>query len=372
VDLLGTPFLLLSVLLALAAPVGAFLLWGRVRGADALRVAQRLGLLVLCQLTAVLLASVALNHEFAFYESWSDLFGQDDGSGIVQPDGSASGHAAGPSGSKSVELPPVPGLPRIDGTQRITRETVTGPRSGVRAEVTIVTPPGYAQDGSRRYPVVVFLPGYPGTPSTWIKKLGLVDVMDAEMAAGHVRPFVAVLPKMNIDGTRDLECSDVVNGPAAGTWLGEDVPRIVESQVRALPAGGDWGITGYSTGGFCSAKLALQYPHTYGAGAVLSGYFSPSSDTNLFGSNRALLHRNDPMWMITNGQAPPIRLLAVYSVQDPETAQPTEAFLAAAARVPALRVAKIRLIQGGHNTGVWQAVLPKVLAWLSPPPGSAP
>lgn len=371
-DLLGTPFLLLSVLLAVAAPVGALLLWARVRGVDGLRVAQRLGLLVLCQLTAVLLASVALNHEFAFYESWSDLFGQDDGSGVVQPDATASRHSPRTTHTGSLELPPVPGLPRIDGSRRITRETVTGPRSGVRAEVTIVTPPGYAQDPSRRYPVVVFLPGYPGTPSTWIRKLGLVDTMDAELAAGHVRPFVAVLPKMNIDGTRDLECSDVVNGPAAGTWLGEDVPRIVASQVRALPPGTDWGITGYSTGGFCSAKLALQYPHTYGAGAVLSGYFSPSSDSPLFGSNAGLEHRNDPMWMVTHGQAPPIRMLAVYSVQDPETAQPTEAFLAAAAHVPALHVEKIRLAQGGHNTGVWQGVLPRVLAWLSPPSGIAP
>jgi hypothetical protein len=51
-------------------------------------------------------------------------------------------------------------------------------------------------------------------------------VIDAEVAAKHVRPFIAVLPQMNIDGMRDLECSDVVHGPAAGRWLGEDVPRI--------------------------------------------------------------------------------------------------------------------------------------------------
>jgi S-formylglutathione hydrolase FrmB len=157
-----------------------------------------------------------------------------------------------------------------------------------------------------------------------------------------------------------------VNGPAAGTWLGEDVPRIVESQIRALPPGADWGITGYSTGGFCSAKLAMQYPRAYGAAAVLSGYFTPSSDSPLFGTNTALLHRNDPMWLVAHRQAPAIRVLAVYSVQDPETAQPTEAFLAAASHVAALHVAQIKLAQGGHNTGVWQGVLPQVLAWLSP------
>ena len=368
-DLLGAPLLLVSILLALAAPVGALLLWGRVRGAEALRVAQRVGLLVTCQLTAVLLASVALNHEFAFYESWSDLFGQDDASGVVQPDRSQATHTTGPQGPERPPLTeaPLPGLPHIDGSQRITRESVTGPRSGVHADITIVTPPGYAQATSARYPVVVFLPGYPGTPATWINKLGLVDVMDAQVAARKIKPFIAVLPQMNIDGLRDLECSDVVHGPAAGTWLGEDVPRIVESQLRTLPSGRAWGIAGYSTGGFCSAKLALQYPHRYGAGAVLSGYFSPSSDSPLFGNDTELLHRNDPMWMVTHGQAPAVRLLAVYSVQDPETAQPTEAFLAAAARAPTLHVDKIKLTQGGHNTGVWQGVLPQVLTWLSPP-----
>ena len=371
-DLLGTPLLLLSVALALAAPVGALLLWTRVRGPEAARVGQRLLLVVTCQLTAVLLASVALNHEFAFYESWSDLFGQDDSGGVVQSDSSsASSHTVRPGpnqpqGGTLADPTPLPGLSRIDGSQRVTRETVTGPASRVRADVTIVTPADYASHPDQRYPVVVFLPGYPGTPSTWINKLGLIDVIDAQVAAGKGKPFIAVLPQMNIDGTRDLECSDVAGGPKAGTWLGEDVPRIVESQVRALPAGRDWGVAGYSTGGFCAAKLSLQYPHRYGAGAVLSGYFTPESDNPLFGNDTALLHRNDPMWIIGHGPVPSVRMLAVYSVQDPETAQPTEAFLAAAAKVRELKVDKIKLSQGGHNTGVWQGVLPQVLAWLSP------
>ena len=77
-DLLGTPLFLLAIALAVATPIAALLLWGRVRGAGGVQVAQRLGLVVLCQLTAVLLASVALNREYVFYESWSDLFGQDD------------------------------------------------------------------------------------------------------------------------------------------------------------------------------------------------------------------------------------------------------------------------------------------------------
>ena len=363
-DLLGLPLLLLAIVLAVAAPVVALLLWGRVRGASAVRLAQRLGLVVLAQLTAVLLAAVVLNNQFAFYESWADLFGQGNGSGVLQPMPDVAGQ---PTPSGAAGLQPLPGLRVIDGSSRITREEASGPRSGVKAEVTVITPPGYADasNATRRYPVIVFLPGYPGSPSTWINKLGLQRVMDAEIAAGRVRPFVAVLPKMNIAGTRDLECSDVSGGPPAGTWLGEDVPRIVASQLRTLPPGKDWAITGYSTGGFCSAKLALQYPHNYGSAAVLSGYFSPSTDAGaggLFGGDQSLLHANDPMWIVQHGSPPPVRVLAVYSVQDPSTARPTEAFLAAA--TSRLSVQALKLAEGGHNTGVWEGVLPKVLQWL--------
>jgi enterochelin esterase-like enzyme len=379
VDLLGAPLFLLTIALAVAAPVGTLLLWGRVRGAGGVQVAQRLGLVVMCQLTAVLLASVALNREYVFYESWSDLFGQDDnssavvqGTGSPQHGGTGATGGTGPAGptgaavSGDRALPPIPGLRQITGDPRVVREVVRGPASRVQAEVTYLTPPGYGDPAKagKRYPVVMFLPGYPGTPSTWINKLGLQDVMDAEIAAGRVQPFIAVLPKLNVDGTRDLECSDVANGPAAGTWLGVDVPRIVQSQVRALPPGRDWAVAGYSTGGFCSGKLTLQYPRTFGSAAVLSGYFSPDTATgaDLFGGDTRREQANDPMWIVRHGTPPAVRVLVVYSAQDPGTAQPSTAFIAAAR--PPLRVDQIRLPQGGHNTGVWQGVLPQVLRWL--------
>jgi enterochelin esterase-like enzyme len=262
-------------------------------------------------------------------------------------------------------------LPQIHGADRVTRETVNGPRSHVTAQVTYLLPPGYDDpaNASRRYPIVVFLPGFPGTPSTWINKLGLHDVMDAEIKSGRVKPFIAVLPKTNLAGTRDLECSDVIRGPAAGTWLGVDVPSIVESQTRALPPGRDWAVTGYSTGGFCSAKLAVQYPRTFGSAAVLSGYFSPDTSAGtdgLFGGDLRRLHENDPLWLVSHTTPPPVRILVVYSVKDPETEQPSRAFIAAAR--PPLRVQQIALQQGGHNTDVWQGVLPKVLDWISAAP----
>jgi S-formylglutathione hydrolase FrmB len=368
-DLLGTPFLLLSIALAVAAPAGAVLLWTRVRGVPALQIAQHVGLIVVCQLTAVLLAGVALNHEFAFYESWSDLFGQgDQGATAVQHDPSdVARYRTEGTGAQGGEPQPLPGLQRIDGQSRVTREAVTGGRSGVHASITVVTPPGYsdASQPDRRYPVVVFLPGYPGTPSTWLHALDLQRAMDAEITSGRVPPFIAVLPAMNVAGTLDTECSDVRGGPRVATWLGQDVPAIVSSQLRTLPTGHAWAAAGYSTGGFCSVKLAFTYPQTYGSAAALAGYFSPEvpgGAASLFGGNVDTLHQNDPMWLLRHGKVPAVRVLTVWSAKDPSTAGPTQAFLAAAR--PPLKVDELRLNEGGHNTGVWQAVLPQMLVWV--------
>ena len=139
-DLLGVPFLLLTVVLAVAAPVAALLLWSRVRGAGGVQVAQRLGLVLVCQLTAVLLASVVLNHQFAFYESWSDLFGSD-GGGVVQGDdvgtarrrhrqGRGTGGTTGVSTSGARALPPIPGLAGSPANRASSGRRSTGPDPG--------------------------------------------------------------------------------------------------------------------------------------------------------------------------------------------------------------------------------------------------
>ena len=367
-DLTGAPFLVGVVLLAVALPVGDLLLWSRVRGPAGLRVAQRVGLLLVTQLSAVLMAGVLVNNQFGLYESWSDLLGTDQpagGAARPTPATDAGPAASGPQPNASAAA--LPGIGPLPGSGRVRFETVTGPRSGITAKLWVLLPIGYEDPGAtqRRYPVVEFFPGYPGTPTTWLHALHLQDVMDAEVGAGRSPAFIAVLPTMNVAAPRDTECVDVPGGPQVATWLADDVPRIVQAQTRALPRGRAWAMAGYSTGGFCTAKLLLTHPSDYGSGAVLAGYFSPSSDAtagNLFGGQSGLREANDPMWLLKNRPVPTAHLLAVYSDQDPGSLAPTKAFLAAAK--PPLAVDEIVLTSGGHNTNVWLGVEPQVLRWL--------
>ena len=365
-ELTGWPFATVVTVLALTAPAAVLSLWGRLRGGAVLRTVQRLGLVAWCQLSAVLVTAVLVNNQFDLYESWDDLFGADDGQGApVQIDPTRAGSAHG--GSAAGDMPSANRFGALQGSGRVMNERVRGPRSGVTSKIWVLLPAGYTDPGnaSRHYPVVMFLPGYPGTPTTWLHALDLQRVMDAEVAAGRVPPFIAVLPTMNVAAPRDTECVDVVDGPKVATWLAQDVPQIVAAQTRALPPGAAWAATGYSTGGFCAAKLALSYPQTFASAAVLAGYFSPSSDLttgDLYGGSELVRQQNDPQWLITHRAPPAVHLLTVWSAQDPETSGPTRSFLASVR--PPLTADQIALSKGGHNTSVWLGVLPQVLRWL--------
>ncbi|HET9657780.1 MAG TPA: alpha/beta hydrolase-fold protein [Kineosporiaceae bacterium] len=372
-SLTGTPVLILSVLSAVIAPGLTAFVWSRVRGQAALRWTQRIAMVVVSQLCAVAMAGILVNNEFSLYDSWSDLLGSNPvaATGPVPdgdtPSGGGTSHLGG--SAPSVDIPGLRPLPAAQPGSggRLIEEEVEGPASRIRAKVWILLPAGYnlPQNAQKRYPVVQFLPGYPGTPTTWLHALQLQQVADTEVAAGRVKPFIAVLPTMNVAMPRDTECTDIPNGPQVATWLGSDVPRIVAQQTRTLPLG-TWGITGYSTGGFCTAKLTLMFPKTFHAGAVLAGYFTTGTDSttgDLFGGSQTLQDANDPTWLVSRQTPPAVHLLTVYSAGDPATNQPTQRFLAAVR--PPLQVDQIKLTAGGHNTGVWLSVEPQVLAWLS-------
>ena len=73
--LLGIPLMLTLALVLVLATAALLTLWSRVRGATAARTAQRLGLLLLVQVSTLLLVAAAVNNYGYFYGSWSDLFG---------------------------------------------------------------------------------------------------------------------------------------------------------------------------------------------------------------------------------------------------------------------------------------------------------
>jgi enterochelin esterase-like enzyme len=356
--LLDGSLLTLSVLLAIAAPIGCLLLWNRLRGPDVLRYAGRLGLIAVCQVTALLLAGLLVNHSFQLYASWNDLLGSNAVGGEVQ-----SADAGGtPVGGR---LAPHPVVNKIKfgytSDSQSYSATFTGQASGVRALVRVWLPPEYTHSAyaNARFPVIELFPGYPGTPSTWFNAMQAGKKLREAMRRGEAKPYILVAPTITVQPGRDTECTDIPKGPKVATWLTKDIRQAMTENFRALPGADSWATMGYSTGGYCAAKLAEQYPTMFRAGVSLAGYFAPSSPD--ITRDPELAKANNAVDLLST--RPPISLLLAGTGQDADTASLITVMTKAAR--PPTQVFTYVVPTGGHNVQVWQQMLPKSYEWIS-------
>ncbi len=370
--LLGWPLLLTLGILLAAVMVGTLVLWGRVRGPLALRISQRLGLLVAVQLVATLLTAAAVNNYGYFYGSWSDLLGGGGGVGQI--------HAVDRHTLRHVHVAPDPRLGFVADTSwstpshfatkgELATATVRGMDSGLSSPVSVYLPPQYFAAGERHtdFPVVEAVAGFPGTAQGLVERMGYQQDELAQSTGGRARPAIIVMVASAVEPQRDTECTNVPGGPQVETFLDEDVPATIRSTFRVTPYG--WGIIGDSTGGYCAVKLAMARPDLYHAAVAMSGYYHTyraRSSGELWGGSKVYERLQSPEWLLRHEPAPPVRVLVsigsreggAYGIKD------THRFLSLVRYPMSASVIVIR--NGGHNFADWQQVVPKALDWLSP------
>jgi poly(3-hydroxybutyrate) depolymerase len=52
------------------------------------------------------------------------------------------------------------------------------------------------------------------------------------------------------------------------TYLSTDVPTIIRARYRVSTDPAEWGLLGYSSGGYCAANLGLRHRARFGAAAI--------------------------------------------------------------------------------------------------------
>ncbi|MGY2875047.1 dienelactone hydrolase [Marmoricola sp. URHA0025 HA25] len=313
----------------------------------ALRTAPIVALVVAGQAFAVSAVGLAINDNYGFYTSWSDLLGR--------PSPDTAIHTGGLVGS---------------GQGAVRSYTVHAPVDGRNQRVLVWTPRQYDAPSTAQhlFPVVVFLPGQPSTPDGTFRHFQFAATATRLIDSGKVPPFVAVFPSLMIAPPRDTECTDVPGGPQAETWLQRDVPAFVTAHYRVQQPGRDWTVMGWSTGGFCASKLLTSQPAQYSSSVSFGAYYQPLEDRttgDLFGGDRTLEQENSPLWLYLRDQRRGglggDRLLLVAGKQDKETWPQTRRMLAVTARDPG--VAHIAFPVGGHNFENYRRYLPAALAW---------
>ena len=373
--LLGWPLLVTLTLVVGVSMALAVLLWSRVKGPRPARLAQRVGLLGLTQVTTVLLVAAALNNYGYFYGSWSDLFGT---SSAGAPSSTTISRALAAHGRTGAPLAVTKDAAVMDPGREAPAErrtkgsneglSICGATSRLSEQALVYLPPQYFQAAfaRSRFPAVEVFTGYPGTTSNLVRRMHYPDVLLKEITAGRSRPMVLVMLRPTVVPPRDTECTDVPAGPQTLTYFAEDVPRAISSSLRVDPTG--WGAMGDSTGGYCATKLAMTHSSVFPAAASLSGYYHTLRDGttgDLWGGAPQVRELNDLEWLLRHQPAPPVSVYATIGADEhTHTGLGDTKTFASLVRAP-MSMTTVVLQGGGHNFKSWAQVMPAALDFLS-------
>jgi enterochelin esterase-like enzyme len=346
VSLTGTAFFYLLIIATVVAVAGTMLLWGLVRGPEWLRWLSRLVMIGVCQLTAIAVVAVWINNANGLYTSWADVFGQQ------QPDNIPIASADGKQG-----------LTFSNDRAGFRRTGFHGAASGMTGEMLVWTPPQYDDPQYRSYdfPVIMLIQGFPGSPWSWIGGGDMPGSLERMMADGTLKPSIVVIPSITPGGV-NTDCTDV-GKIKNGTWVGVDVPNMIKSQFRALKNPHAWGLVGYSTGGYCAPKLALEYPGTFSTAVGLSpDDFRGDPGTIRDPKVRAA---ENPLALAARAKNADVQILLATSKSDRFSTPANADALRKAVKWPVQMPPPIVLKDGGHNWNTWRGLYPVIFPWLN-------
>ena len=125
--------------------------------------------------------------------------------------------------------------------------------------VHVYTPPGYAKEASRKYPVVYLLHGSGDNDSHW-SLLGQANVIaDNLIADGKAVPMIIVMPDGHVGPTGGGGGGRAQSRQAFEKDLLESVVPLVEEEYRVEKDAAHRAIVGLSMGG--GQSLGIGLPH---------------------------------------------------------------------------------------------------------------
>jgi S-formylglutathione hydrolase FrmB len=138
----------------------------------------------------------------------------------------------------------------------------------------IYLPPGYDDDGDRRYPSIYVIQGLTGQLDMWRNRTpfrrNFPELTDDLFAAGETPPCLVVWA----DCWTSLGGSQFLDSPGTGryhTYLCDEIVPWVDSSYRTLAAREHRGITGKSSGGYGAMVTPMLRPDLWGGLATHAG-----------------------------------------------------------------------------------------------------
>ncbi|MFN6962264.1 MAG: alpha/beta hydrolase [Pyrinomonadaceae bacterium] len=140
-------------------------------------------------------------------------------------------------------------------------------------EVIVYTPPGY-ESGDDRLPVVYVLSGFTGRGRMMLNDSAFAPTfperLDRLIAAGTIRPMIAVLP----DCFTYYGGSQYINSTATGRYedhLTAEIVPFVDENFRTLATRDARAVMGKSSGGYGALVMGMRHADVFGLVASISG-----------------------------------------------------------------------------------------------------
>ncbi|NMN98643.1 alpha/beta hydrolase-fold protein [Antrihabitans stalactiti] len=246
---------------------------------------------------------------------------------------------------------------------------IPGARSGFPARsAQLYLPPAYFASPRPLLPVLILLPGQPGSPSDWFHGGRLTATMDAFAAAHAGLAPVVVVADENGGSFDNPVCLDSRLGNAA-TYLAVDVPDWVRTHLQVDPTPTSWAIAGISSGGTCALQMATNYPQVYPTFFDMSGDLEPTLGDRsqtvdaAFGGDDAAFTRVNPVDLMRVRSYPESNGLFVTGVEDSDGLAAQRSVCGAATEAE-MRTRCVE-VSGGHDWSVWSSALSDEMDWLA-------
>ena len=140
-------------------------------------------------------------------------------------------------------------------------------------DLFVYLPPGYEQS-SDKYPVVYCLTGFTGRGKMLLNDSpftpNLAERMDKLIAAGTIRPMIAVMPNC----FTYYGGSQYINSTATGRYedyLTQEIVSFVDENFRTIAGRDSRAVMGKSSGGYGSLIMALRHADVFGLACSTAG-----------------------------------------------------------------------------------------------------
>ena len=138
----------------------------------------------------------------------------------------------------------------------------------VDRDVFVFLPPSYANEKSRRYPVVYALHGYSIGAEQWTHEIHVPQTIEGAFAQGG-KEMIVVLPDSKTLHNGSMYSSSVTTGNFE-RFISHDLVEYIDSHYRTIPERTSRGLVGHSMGGYGATRIGMKHSDVFGALYIMS------------------------------------------------------------------------------------------------------